>query len=879
MKKGIPLLALIILGLIVYSLAAEATPYWTELDYRQKQKLYAEGPAAQRIQILPRVEVEYALLYEYVQICDFLVAMQESDPLSPDYGGMHEGESPDLWAVVETDNTQEAIRVWSTYGELSGDLDTYRDNIDAAWVYTMNYPAYDEEGTVSDYYRVHNCGWALVAELKYRQVYGDDTYLWYADSCASYIQLHRLGYTGYTNFYNQLHPLVEGWAAGTLYDYGVEQSDPGAVAHALTVGGDVQAWIETDSSRLWANEVWAMSGGTALWGVCRSVFADDPGAGQVWLPQYLPYMDTYAGPGEWNNSWNVWYAHAYHASAAVLADPLYTGFAFALVDTLLDADTDDDGGIMATSTDPPTMDQSWVSCYLDYMGLEHLINELPAWDAAALSFTQPDTTLPIAQGEIYDVTVLVANSGLQPFGNVNVQVAGAFSGSGLTALDFADVDTLWLGQWVPAVPGYAELVMTIDPGGEIGENDTLTFSVNVLGWGEVVGQVTDLTSGEPLAADLEFYLEGIPPEEPLFTASTNPSTGAYQVQVIEGIYRVVIDPQIPYTDREVSDVEVPLGPTTTLDFALSPAPVMLVDDDGGAMYDTCYSIPLANADYDVYQWDVSEEGAPQSELLLFQAVVWLTGNELDSALTTSERDALSAFLDEDGCLLLSGQNIAESIPSDPFLTNYLGASFEGPHSAQQMVVGIAGDPVTAGITFMFPGAGGAGNQTSTDMISAAGLGLLAMVYSAGAQPGAAVRVESSYRSLFLSFGLEGASGAASTTTRQEFMTIVMDWFEVPTGVQDQPLVQVPQDHRLLSLSPNPFNQTVRIRMVLPQAGNAEIRIYDIQGRLIEALPLGLLQRGANQICYQFNRKYSSGVYLFTFYNRKFQGTIRGILLK
>lgn len=878
MKKGIPLWALIILGLIVYFLAAEATPFWTELDYLQKQRLDAEGPAARRIQIPPRAEVEYALLYEYVQICDFLVAMQESDPFSPDYGGMHEGESPDLWAVVETDNTQEAIRVWSTYGELSGNLDTYRSNIDAAWVYTMNYPAYDEEGTVSDYYRVHNCGWALVAEAKYRQVYQDDSYLWYADSCASYIQVHRLGYTGYTNFYNQLHPLVEGWAAGALYDYGIEQGDLVAVAHALMVGGDVQAWIEGDSSRLWANEVWAMSGGTALWGVCRSVFADDPGAGQVWLSQYLPYMDTYAGPGEWNNSWNVWYAHAYHASAAVLADPLYTGFAFTLVDTLLDADTDDDGGIMATSTDPPTMDQSWVSCYLDYMGLEYLINELPTWDAAALGFIQPDTILPIAQGETYDVTVLVANSGLQPFGDVNIQVSGAFSSSGSTALDFADVDTLWLGQWVPAVPGYAELVMTIYPGGEIDENDTLKFPVNVLGWGQVVGQVTDLTSGGPLAADLEFYLEGIP-EEPLFTVSSNPSTGAYQVEVIEGVYRVVVDPQIPYTDREASDVEVPLGQTAALDFTLSPAPVLLVDDDGGAIYDTCYSIPLVNAGYDAYQWEVSEEGSPQSELLLFQAVVWFTGNELDSALTASEQDALTAFLDEGGCLLLSGQNIAENIASEPFLSNYLGASFEGPHSAQQIVVGTAGDPVTAGVTLWFPGAGGAGNQTSTDMISAVGPGLLAMVYSTGAQPGAVVRVESSYRSLFLSFGLEGVSGAASTTTRQEFLTIAMDWFEVPTGVADQPPVQAPQDHGFISLSPNPFNQTVSIRMVLPQAGNTEIRIYDIQGRLIEALPLGLLPEGVTKICYQFDQKYSSGLYLFTFYNYGFQSTIRGILLK
>lgn len=216
MKKIPVFFILSVIGTAFLPAILLSTPYWTPEDYRKYQGSMPLSPSSALEPTLipqseiPRIADVYALLYEYVQICDFLTSMQEQDPLNPAYGGMHEGESSELWAIVQTDNTQEAIRVWSLYAGWSGDLDTYRDHIQAAWIYTMNFPAYDEEGTDSDYYRVHNCGWGIVAEAYYRAVYGDSSYLWYADSCAAYIRAHRLPYTGTTEFYQRLHPLVEG---------------------------------------------------------------------------------------------------------------------------------------------------------------------------------------------------------------------------------------------------------------------------------------------------------------------------------------------------------------------------------------------------------------------------------------------------------------------------------------------------------------------------------------------------------------------------------------------------------------------------------------------------------------------------------------------
>ncbi len=886
MKKIPVFFILSVLGTAFLPAILQPTPYWTTEDYEKYQSTiptshgFAREPTLIPQSGIPRTPDVYNFLFEYVQICDFLTSMQELDSLNPAYGGMHEGESAELWAIVQTDNTQEAIRVWSIYAGWSGDLDTYRENIHAAWVYTMNFPAYNEEGSDSDYYRVHNCGWGIVAEAYYRAVYGDSSYLWYADSCAAYLRSHRLPYTGTTEFYQRLHPLVEGWAAGTLYAYGIEQSDPTSVSHALDVGADVQAWLEANPNRLNSNEVWAMSGGTALWGVCKSVFAQDPAAGWTWLPNYLPYMDTYAGPGQWNNAWNTWYAHAYHASAEILEDSTYTAFAYALVDTLLDGDADDDGGIPATSSDPATMDQSWVSCYLNYMGLAPFIDQSPDYDAVALGFLLPDSLLPVLQGVPYEVKVLVGNGGILPFGNVNITISGAFTAAGSSFLDFADVDTISLGFWTPSEPGFAQMLLTLSPGGAISANDTATLSLDVLGWGEIHGVVQDQGSGDPIRADLAFYHSSFPPDSALFTCSTVPGGGIYSLPVVAGRYRIVVDPEIPYTDREVSDIEVTIGASTEADFFLTPAPLMLVDDDGGDFFESFYSTPLQNAGYDTYVWDTSVNGPPLTEHSYFQALIWFTGDQNQNTLTATEQQVLGNFLDSGGALLLTGQNIAEDLAGESFLADYLGAGFISASSNQLQVQGVAGDPVTAGLSLLLAGVGGAGNQTSTDILCTAGSSsVVCMRYGGASQPIAGVRLESPYKMIFLGFGLEGASGLGGTTSRQEFLNAVLQWFQIPTGVQGGNRKALPDQYRILSLYPNPFNQTVQIQFALASAADPVLQIFSLNGSLIKTHFLGTLPAGIHSIPCRFPNSAGSGIYFFRIDEGSSRLLVKGILLK
>jgi len=139
------------------------------------------------------LDLRFNYLYEFAQIAQFCVDWQLDDPDSAEHGGMIEAESGDLWDVIQTDNTQEAIWVWCRYGELTGDTARFRENIEKAWFYCENFPAWKEEGNMGDdYYRDHNCAWGVAAEQRYRAVYGDDSYEWYRDSCADYMMHHPL---------------------------------------------------------------------------------------------------------------------------------------------------------------------------------------------------------------------------------------------------------------------------------------------------------------------------------------------------------------------------------------------------------------------------------------------------------------------------------------------------------------------------------------------------------------------------------------------------------------------------------------------------------------------------------------------------------------
>lgn len=346
---------------------ASATPYWGPDDVQNRTQSIPKTPEARTIPNTPTGARTTSYADEFAREAAFLNTWQVHTA-GADFGGIIEGEA--LQSIIQTDNTSEAIWVWSRYFEVTGD-NQYHQNIIDAFSYSLNHPAYNEEGGSTPnlgYYRMYNCGWAMRAEQKYRDVYHDPTFKPYGDSCASYVRYHTLSHSG-SVFYDSLNTAVLSWAVGNLYNAGIHENRPEWRTAAFAQARDkVKVWVEQGPHVL-GNQTWAMSGGATMWGLLSSYFAEVPDSTETWVPRYKGYMDVFSDPGDFTNAWDGWYAYGHRAVGLALRDPAELAMHINLTDYLVAEDGDSDGGIPAKPQDTDQMDQTWVSNYMVAFGL------------------------------------------------------------------------------------------------------------------------------------------------------------------------------------------------------------------------------------------------------------------------------------------------------------------------------------------------------------------------------------------------------------------------------------------------------------------------------------------------------------------------------
>jgi hypothetical protein len=320
----------------------------------------------------PTLDYEYDPLARFQMAADFITTLQVSDTSAIAYGGMREGEH--LLGIIQTDNTSESIWMWTHYYALTGE-DTYHDNVDAAWEYCMNFPAYDEEGgdnQTTGYYRRYNCAWALRAEMEYSQIYGDNTYAWYGDSCASYLCHNPLKINGLVGMYRKLNGLIMGWAVGNLYEYGSYTGNPVLMSRAVDLAESVKIWVDANPNKLHWME-WAMEGGAVMWGITNSWYREHPEGLQAWADGMAPYLDTEIDSSEYQNAWRGWAALGQSTAGTALDSPVYAAYFKHLADTLVHNDGDSDGGIPVIDGESDDHDQSWVTNYMGFMCMDRLL--------------------------------------------------------------------------------------------------------------------------------------------------------------------------------------------------------------------------------------------------------------------------------------------------------------------------------------------------------------------------------------------------------------------------------------------------------------------------------------------------------------------------
>ncbi len=226
-----------------------------------------------------------------------------------------------------------------------------------------------------------------------------------------------------------------------------------------------------------------------------------------------------------------------------------------------------------------------------------------------------------------------------------------------------------------------------------------------------------------------------------------------------------------------TNTPTPVTPTSTPVPTNTPTPVpvqgiLLVDDDANSSYEAYFTAALAALGRGYDTWTVYSQGSPSAATLQqYPVVLWFTGSDYSTTLTTTDITNLAAYLNGGGRLFITGQDIGYDINTDAFFANYLHASYIADDTN---VTTLTGTDIMAGADVTITGGDGANNQSYP---SAIGLGSGAVGlydYTGTAYTWGALRWEGAYRVVYFSFGFEGISAAA---TRATVLGAVLTWLE------------------------------------------------------------------------------------------------------
>ncbi len=841
----------ILVVMLLSMTTAYSTPYWTLAELDSARTVNNSEFLLRNLETGTRAPHqtldEIAYFFKYRQLCDFLAGMQVTSA-GVNFGGMREGEVGSDFTIIQTDNTQEAIRVWSQYAIWTGDTARYGQNIRNAWIYNAEWPAWEEEG--GGYYAMHNCGWGFEAVAKYREAYQDTSMDWYADACANWVMANPLNLNGALNY------AAQGLGIGGMYPHAIYRGRTDWQDHTLARARLIRNWFQANPSRLNNATEWALCGGTAIWGVCNSLWIAYPDSGAMWIEEYGENLETWESPDSWYNAYNTWYSNATFRFWEISGDSLYWNRGVFYADSLVGFDDDNDGGIPpGTCCINNDNDHTWVSAYMGWMGLERIISSGPIMLAEIQGVVTPAPALPLLEGDTVPVTITVANLGtdtVQVLVRVEDNMGSYLSGSEVTSLlpgeaadlpmildwELPDANVLqedlqlliymhyWSSESLPDSQT-SELVVTLD----------LRHATSV--FGTITGQ-HDMST---VPCHIDFYCEGYP--DSIWTSVDIPAGQPYSNgdrPLLEGSNRMLITTPLRYMLEERSFVTLPDN-TDPYDIWLTSSDIVLVDDDNGAAYDTFIVNSLNELDYQTR----IVRGAPTADmsLALVERVLWMTGNDATTTLTPADHTLLESYLSSGGGLLLTGQNITDDPANEQFLEDVLLCTPDRDDTDRLHAYGIGGLPPVQDQHLLLLGSQGAANQNSPSSLIPLDGATVCYVNDTTDLEMIGIYGEHDFgKFIFLTFGLEAVSGQANTTARTVALESLLSSL-VTVDVPNFP--EIPNTFTLYPAYPNPFNSSVQIEWYAPIGATAtSVEIYDVLGRRVAELYNGASSVGLHR---------------------------------
>ncbi len=269
--------------------------------------------------------------------------------------------------------------------------------------------------------------------------------------------------------------------------------------------------------------------------------------------------------------------------------------------------------------------------------------------------------------------------------------------------------------------------------------------------------------------------------------------------------------------------------------------LLIVDDDEGSDFEKYYTA-ACDSSYVLYdKYTVQTSGSPSADTLgHYPVVAWFTGNATTNTLTPTDRNNLTTYLGNGGNLFIAGQNIAQELNTDPFLDDYLHATFVDDSSGKIYMIGVPGDPLTGSTsgadTMVLGGSGGANNSRSADGIRPAegGIGCATYKEYADTTVKSIVHYAGAYKVVFFSCAFEAIDHSTSRYLQKwTLMKRILTFFGegIPPAIA-QELREPEVRPYALKISPNPFRRQAVVEFTAPVSGRMEFKAISADGRLV-----------------------------------------------
>jgi len=262
--------------------------------------------------------------------------------------------------------------------------------------------------------------------------------------------------------------------------------------------------------------------------------------------------------------------------------------------------------------------------------------------------------------------------------------------------------------------------------------------------------------------------------------------------------------------------------------------IICIDNDGGDAIGNIENYFYIALDNIALLYDMATDSSIEMQYLdQYSVAVWFTGELRTHTVSPASQTLLANYLDGGGNLFITGQDIGYDIGSTAFYTNYLHAVFTSDDANYYYVLGVDGDPIGNGLSFIISGGGGANNQGSPDVVSKTADADTVFEYAGTIGP-CAVRYSGTYKTVYFSYGFEAIGNEPD---RIEVLTRILQWFGLPPGIEESPVSSTPQKP-YIKISPNPFTSVVSVKYSgISERHNVSLKIYDMSGRLVKDFSL------------------------------------------